>query len=569
MIVLELTKQYIYEIKELLLKSPIREKLKEGSSMPFKDLILRQLNESIDNIKRLENNKNSPLKIVIVGEVKSGKSSLLNALIGCKVSEVDVLEATSNIIEVGYYKDEYEKNTEHISKIRLNKEFLKKINIIDTPGLKSITDKNEQLTLNYIKNADLILFVLDSTHLGQEDVLESLDLISEYKKPIIGIINKADLLDDNKDEILEYIKDEYGIYMDDFFMISSYLECQDAVGKNAVVKNTDIAISNHTELRKNFRNLKEYINNVYENCENLKIDSIKYTLESIIHKEIINHHDYLKSISILTEEMKKDEVILKNKYDYINSKMDFEINDWANRIFLSEELSKIKIDLDSSSMYINENYINDIINMKKIELDNLFFSEWEECLKEVSDEMNEDVKKYIDSISYENELLDTPSFKLDYNKAEINEILATVGTGAILGATSGGIISIYSAAIGQSAASITISSAMMTYCPPLLIAGTVTGVVAKVIYDKVKLEQKNKEILKDIDDFVEELKSEIVEKLKNGYNNSSEEIVFTTLQILKNIKGICINKYEIESIELEIEHYIKNLKNIIKNIIND
>lgn len=565
MIVLELTKQYIYEIKELLLQSPVRERLKEGSNMPFKDLISRQLNEGIDNIKSLENNKNSPLKVVIVGEVKSGKSSLLNALMGCKVSEVDVLEATSNIIEVGYYKDEYEKNIDYISKVRLNKEFLKKINIVDTPGLKSITHKNEQITLNYIKNADLILFVLDSTHLGQEDVFESLDLISEYKKPIVGVINKADLLDDNKDEILEYIKDEYGIYIDDFFMISSYLEYQDAVGKNAVAKSTDIAISNHTELRKNFIDFKQYINNVYENCESLKIDSIKYDLESIIHKEIINHHDYLKSILMITEELKKDKVTLENKYDYINSKMDFEINDWVNRIFLSEELSKIKTDLNSSSKYINENYINDIINIKKIELDNLFFSEWDECLKEVSDEMNEDIKKYIDSISYENELLDTPSFKLDYNKTEINEILSTVGTGAILGATSGGIISIYSAAIGQSATSITISSAMMTYCPPLLIAGTVTGAVAKVIYDKVKIEQKNKEILKDIDDFIEELKLKIIEELKSGYNNSSEEIVFTTLQILKNIKGISISEYEIEDIDVEIGSYVNNLKKFIKN----
>lgn len=562
---MKLTKQNIYEIKELLLQSPVREKLQGDTSMPFGDLISKQLNESIENLKIIENNKNNPLKIAIVGEVKSGKSSLLNALIGCKVSEVDVLEATSNIIEVGYYKDECEKTKEHITKVKLNKDFLKKINIIDTPGLKSITDENEKITLNYIKNTDLILFVIDSTHLGQEDVLEALDLISEYKKPIVGVINKADLLEDNKDEVLEYIKDEYGIYIDDFFMISSYLEYQYEIGKHAVAKNTDIAISKNTELRKNFRNLKAYISNVYENCENIKIDSINHSLESIIYKDIIKHHDYLKSILILAEELKKDEVILENKYDYICSKMNFEISDWANRIFLNEELSKIKKDLDSSSIYINENYINDLINMKKIELDNLFFSEWDECLKEVSDEMNEDIKKYIDSINYKNELLDTPRFKLDYNKTDINEILSTVGTGAILGATSGGVISIYSAAIGQSAASITISSAMMTYCPPLLIAGTVTGAVAKVIYDKVKVEQKNKEILKDIDDFIEELKSNIVEELKSGYNNSSKEIVFTTLQILKSIKGVCISKYEIENIELEIGNYINNLQNIINN----
>lgn len=49
-------------------------------------------------------------------------------------------------------------------------------------------------TIDYIKYADLILFVIDATHLGQEDTIEALDLISEYNKPIIGVVNKCDLL---------------------------------------------------------------------------------------------------------------------------------------------------------------------------------------------------------------------------------------------------------------------------------------------------------------------------------------------------------------------------------------
>ena len=71
---------------------------------------------------------------------------------------------------------------------------MKKINIVDTPGLKSITQSNEKKTIDYIKYADLILFVIDATHLGQEDTIEALDLLSEYTKPIIGVVNKCDLL---------------------------------------------------------------------------------------------------------------------------------------------------------------------------------------------------------------------------------------------------------------------------------------------------------------------------------------------------------------------------------------
>lgn len=557
---MENNKKYIYEIKEMLLDSPLRQRLEQESIIPFKDMIVEQLAEVIQGIKILETNKDNPLKIVIVGEVKCGKSSLVNALIGNEVSEVDVLEATSNIIEVIYDKESYIKNKGDITQVRLNIDYLKKINIVDTPGLKSITIKNEQKTLNYIQNADLILFVMDATHLGQEDIVDALDVICEYKKPIVGVINKCDLLNGNKEETLDYIKDEYGIYIDEFFMISSYLEYQDKLSSRAKAKNTDLVISNYTDLRENFNMFNKYIQNVYENCEAVKIKSTKSSLEGIIHKDIINHYEYLKSLCIFIDEFNKYEKALQNKLDYIYSKMDFEINDWTNRIFFNEEMNKIKDNVENAKIYINENYINDYINKKKIELDNLFFKEWSECLKEISDEMNNDIKKYVKDITYKNEFLSTPDFKIDAEKPNINDMLAIVGTGAVLGATSGGIVSIYSAAIGSSAASVTIGTAMMTYCPPLLIAGTISGVLGKGIYDKVKSDQKNKEILKDVDDFIEDIKYKIIEELKDGYNNSSKEIVFTTLEILKNIKGVFTHKYEMEILVKDIENYIQDLK---------
>ncbi|MGL6106952.1 dynamin family protein [Romboutsia sp.] len=558
-------RNYIYEIKDSILQSPIRKRLTESENIPFKKVVLENLNNTIENIKALENNKDKAVKLVIVGEVKSGKSSLLNALIGKEVSTVDVLEATSSIIEVIYDKENKTKKSDNITQVRLNIEYLKKINIVDTPGLKSITIKNEQKTLNYIQNADLILFVIDATHIGQEDILESLDLIAQYRKPIVGIVNKADLLEDNKQEVMEYIKDEYGIYIDDFFMISSYLEYQDKMSKNVKAGNTDIVISNYNELKENFKQLVKYIEDTSNNYKAVKEKSLNSSLEGIIHKEIVNHHEYKQSLFVLVEELKKHERLLQNKFDYVKSKMEFEVNDWCNRVFLSEELSKIKADIESSAIYINEIYINDRVNKKKIELDELFFKEWSECLKEISDQLDDDIKKYIDKITYRSELLDTPHLNIDSGKGNINEMLATVGSGAILGATSGGIISMYTAAIGSSAASVTIGTALITYCPPLLIAGTISGALGKVIYDKVKSDKNNKEILNDIDNFIDGLKYKIIEALNEGYFKASQEIVFTTTEILKNLKGIYTNKYDIEKLSKEIEAYIEKLKKYISN----
>lgn len=556
--------QYIYEIKESLINSPIRQKLSQKEIIPFNDIVGEDLNTQIENIKALENNQYTPLNVVIVGEVKSGKSSLLNALLGKEISDVDVLEKTSSVIEVVYDENNDVSKFEDIKRISLNLDYLKKINIVDTPGLKSITESNEKKTMDYIKYADLILFVIDATHLGQEDTIEALDLLSEYNKPIIGVINKCDLLSENRSEVLDYISSEYGIYIDKFFMISAYLEYQHKISQQTIAKSTDIMISNYTELRENFEKLNDYINGIYKNANKVKDKSIKTSIEGIIQKDIIVHNDYNKSMNILINELKKYERLLQNKRDYINAKMEFEINDWIERIFLSDEVKKIEEDIKIANVYINENYITDLINSKKSELDNLYFSEWSTCLKEISEEMDDDIKKYVNDITYKNELLDTPTFKFNTQKSDMNAILATIGTGAVLGATSGGIISLYSATLGSYASSLTIGAAMMTYLPPLLIAGTVSGAVGKILYDKVIEDKNNKEILKNIDNFIKVLKINIKEELNKDYEKLNQEIVVTTNEILKNIKGIYINKYEVEKFIEEIENYIINLTKFVE-----
>ena len=556
--------RYIYEIKESLLNSPIRQKLSQKEIIPFNDVVCEDLNTQIENIKALENNQYAPLNVVIVGEVKSGKSSLLNALLGKEISEVDVLEATSSIIEVVYDENDDVNKLEELTRISLNLDYLKKLNIVDTPGLKSITESNEKKTLDYIKYADLILFVIDGTHLGKEDTIEALDLLSEYNKPIIGVINKCDLLSENRSEILDYISSEYGIYIDRFFMISAYLEYQHRMSQQTIAKSTDIMISNYTELRENFKKLTDYIDCIHKNSNKVKDKSIKTSIEGIIQKDIIVHNDYNKSMTILINELKKYERLLQNKRDYINAKMEFEINDWIDRIFLSDEVKKIEDDIKIANAYINETYLTDLINSKKGELDNLYFSEWSTCLREISEEMDDDIKKYVNDITYKNELLDTPTFKLNTEKSDMNAILATIGTGAILGATSGGIISLYSATLGSYASSLTLSTAMMTYQPPLLIAGTVSGAVGKILYDKVIEDKNNKEILKNIDNFIKGLKINIKEELNKDYEKLNQEIVVTTNEILKNIKGIYINKYEIEKFVEEIEKYITDLTKFVE-----
>lgn len=550
---------YIEEIKYTLIESPIRNYLSKERNIPLKKIIIHNLEDVMNNLDILLDKPFTTFKIVIMGEVKSGKSTLVNSIIGKEVSEVDVLEATSNIINL-HYNSEYSYDIDcNCVNIGVNSEILKNISIVDTPGLKSITKENEKKSITYIQSADLILFVFDSTHIGQEDIKEAVDLISSYGKPIVGILNKADLLESDYEEILDYINDEYSVYIDKFFIISSYLEYQHTISKNAMVKENDMVIDYPQILKDNFSKLLEFLNEVSNKNDSLKIESVKSSIEALKHKEKIYHYDYLKSLEMVESEIINHKKLLENKFDYIQAKMEFEINEWIDKVFLLEEISRINKSIDITNEYINDNYINNVINDKKLELDEMFFKEWDECIKEVNYITNKNIREFIDTIDYKNYNIELPKVKLNEENININEMLATIGTGAILGATSGSAVAMYAAALGTSAQSLTVGAAMLTYCPPLLLAGTLTGGIGKVIYDKLKKEQLSNEIIKDIENFKESIKDDIKNRLLQIYSEASKEIIKANQGIFENSKEIYISEYEREELKSKLKEYINQL----------
>jgi GTPase SAR1 family protein len=121
--------------------------------------------DALRNLQNLVTNLGQPFLFVVVGEVKAGKSSLLNALFGREFCKVDVLPATDRIYEFKYGESDYDVQiSDHITALYRRIDFLKDFNIVDTPGTNTIVANHQEITENFVPMADLIVFVFAVTN---------------------------------------------------------------------------------------------------------------------------------------------------------------------------------------------------------------------------------------------------------------------------------------------------------------------------------------------------------------------------------------------------------------------
>jgi small GTP-binding protein len=144
----------------------------------YRNLFQKELTESelVEILGLEEKLDKSAIAIAVFGMVSRGKSSLINALLGQKLSETGATHGTTKDVAV-YAWDAG-------GKIQLR--------LIDTQGIDEIGGEiRGEMALEAAKQADLILFVIagDMTRLEQE-VIASLQ---KFYKPILLIFNKTDL----------------------------------------------------------------------------------------------------------------------------------------------------------------------------------------------------------------------------------------------------------------------------------------------------------------------------------------------------------------------------------------
>ena len=160
--------------------------------------------DTLRNLQNLVTNLGQPFLFVVVGEVKAGKSSLLNALFGRDFCKVDVLPATDRIYEFKYGEKDYDVQiSDHITALHRRIDFLKDFNIVDTPGTNTIVANHQEITENFVPMADLIVFVFAVTNPWAASAWDFLRLIGQqWKKNIVFVVQQADLRDPHEVEIV-------------------------------------------------------------------------------------------------------------------------------------------------------------------------------------------------------------------------------------------------------------------------------------------------------------------------------------------------------------------------------
>ena len=175
--------------------------------------------------------------LVVVGQFKRGKTSLINALLGASVLPVAVVPLTS-VVTIMKYGDalginvhfndgratvidpdslaEYvtesgnPRNEKDVSEVVITypSPYLKGgVQIIDTPGVGSVYEHNTDVAYRYLPKSDAALFLLSVDQPLSRAELEFLNDVRQYSNRIFFLLNKADYFsEDDLRQSMEFSK---------------------------------------------------------------------------------------------------------------------------------------------------------------------------------------------------------------------------------------------------------------------------------------------------------------------------------------------------------------------------
>jgi small GTP-binding protein len=149
--------------------------------------------------------------LVVVGEFNSGKSALINALLGEAFLEEGVTPTTDRIHIVKYGESGApEFAGDDVRVLRFPAEVLREIHIVDTPGTNAVLRRHESIARDFVPRSDMVIFVTSADRPFTESERNFLDTIRKWGKKVVVVINKIDILSSQAEiqEVTDFVRDQ-------------------------------------------------------------------------------------------------------------------------------------------------------------------------------------------------------------------------------------------------------------------------------------------------------------------------------------------------------------------------
>lgn len=391
--------------------------------------------EFTDNLKQwdkaITKRRTEPFSLVVLGDFKRGKSTIINAILGKSIAPVNVAPETFTINSISYgetpsaeavlsngqrimltaddlQRERLEKLTrafpeslEYID-IRDNAEILKEIRIVDTPGLSDLDCLDKQVQ-DYLVNADAIVYVASalSPFSESEQVFLATHIRPMSFSKLFVLVNMIDAMGSMKDieKIINRVSERCEQIVPNAFVygVSGIDEYRRKIGLN----------------RPDLTGLQEF----YEN------EFLKF--EMALKREIILQKDFIRTQRVIT----MLNLMLNDTASRIHMVYDMIALDKQKLVDLSE---KIDQECHSLAQAIEERRPKIVLSVTEMQQQAEqwmygFFSKLREDIYEARNKGNpEDVEKHFYSF-----LVDKvgEAYKkcIEIHEKALNEVLANMG----------------------------------------------------------------------------------------------------------------------------------------------